>query len=113
MYVKTNIVGLAMLNANVGVEFDLGKYLSLSVPVSYSAIDYFKSTIKFRNFSLQPELRFWPKRNLKGLFVGAHMGFAYYKGVYFKQNWVAAQFFAFLKENDKKPTWIHVQTGNK
>ena len=78
MYVKTNIVGLALLNANVGVEFDLGKYLSLSVPVSYSALDYFKSTIKFRNFSLQPELRYWLKRNQKGLFVGAHMGFAYY-----------------------------------
>ena len=78
MYVKTNLVGLALLNANIGVEFDLGKYLSLSIPVSYSALDYFKSTIKFRNFSLQPELRYWPMTNYKGLFVGAHMGFAYY-----------------------------------
>lgn len=78
MYVKTNVVGLALLNANLGVEFDLGNYLSLNIPVSYSAINYFKPTIKFRNFSLQPELRVWPMKNHDGLFVGAHMGFAYY-----------------------------------
>ena len=78
MYVKTNIVGLALLNANVGIEFDLGNYLSLNIPVSYSAINYFTPTIKFRNFSVQPELRIWPMKNNDGLFVGAHMGFAYY-----------------------------------
>lgn len=78
MYVKTNLVGLALLNANVGVEFDLGNYLSLNIPVSYSAINYFTPTIKFRNFSAQPELRVWPMKNNDGLFVGAHMGFAYY-----------------------------------
>lgn len=78
MYVKTNLVGLALLNANVGVEFDLGNYLSLNIPVSYSAINYFTPTIKFRNFSVQPELRVWPMKNNDGLFVGAHMGFAYY-----------------------------------
>ena len=78
MYVKTNLVGLALLNANIGVEFELGNYLSLSIPVSYSAINYFKPTIKFRNFSVQPELRVWPMKNSDGLFLGAHMGFAYY-----------------------------------
>jgi hypothetical protein len=78
MYVKTNLVGLALLNANVGVEFDLGNYLSLNLPISYSAINYFTPTIKFRNFSVQPELRVWPMKNNDGLFVGAHMGFAYY-----------------------------------
>ena len=78
MYVKTNVVGLAMLAANVGVEFDLGKYLSLSIPVSYSAINYFKPTTKFRHFSLQPELRVWPLKNYDRLFIGAHLGFAYY-----------------------------------
>ena len=78
MYVKTNLVGLALLNANVGVEFDLGNYLSFSLPISYSAVNYFKPTLKFRNFSVQPELRVWPMKNDDGLFVGAHMGFAYY-----------------------------------
>jgi hypothetical protein len=78
MYVKTNLVGLALLNANVGIEFDLGNYLSFNLPVSYSAVNYFTPTIKFRNFSVQPELRVWPMKNNDGLFVGAHMGFAYY-----------------------------------
>jgi hypothetical protein len=78
MYVKTNIVGLALLNANVGIEFDLGNYLSFNLPVSYSAANYFTPTIKFRNFSIQPELRVWPMKNNDGLFIGAHMGFAYY-----------------------------------
>lgn len=78
MYIKTNLLGWAMLNANIGVEFDLGNYLSINLPISYSALDYFKSTIKFRNFSVQPELRVWPMTNHKGLFVGAHLGFAYY-----------------------------------
>ena len=78
MYVKTNLLGLALLNANVGVEFDLGNYLSFSLPISYSAVNYFKPTLKFRNFSVQPELRVWPMKNDDGLFVGAHMGFAYY-----------------------------------
>lgn len=78
MYVKANLVGLALLNANVGVEFDLGSYLSFSLPISYSAVNYFKPTLKFRNFSVQPELRVWPMKNDDGLFVGAHMGFAYY-----------------------------------
>ena len=78
MYIKTNFVGLGMLVGNLGVEFDLGRYLSLSIPVYYSALDYFTSTVKFRTFAVQPELRVWPKTNQDGLFIGAHMGFAYY-----------------------------------
>lgn len=78
MYVKTNGVGLALLSANVGVEFDLGRYMSVNVPVYYSAVDYFSSKIKFRNLSTQPELRIWPKTNKKGLYIGAHVGFGYY-----------------------------------
>jgi hypothetical protein len=78
MYVKTNLVGLALLNANVGIEFDLGNYLSFNLPVSYSAVNYFTPTIKFRNFSIQPELRVWPMKNNDGLFIGAHAGFAYF-----------------------------------
>ena len=78
MYVKTNAVGLGLLMGNLGVEFDLGRYLSLSIPVYYSALDYFTPTVKFRTLALQPELRVWPKTNEDGLFIGAHAGFAYY-----------------------------------
>ena len=78
MYVKTNLVGLGLLMGNLGVEFDLGRYLSLNIPVYYSALDYFKPTVKFRTFATQPELRVWPMTNEDGLFIGAHAGFAYY-----------------------------------
>lgn len=78
MYIKTNIVGLGLLMANLGVEFDLGNKFSFALPVYYSAVDYFKSTLKFRTFAVQPEVRYWLKDNKDGLFVGAHAGFAYY-----------------------------------
>ena len=78
MYVKTNVAGLGLLMANAGVEFDLGQYLSLNIPVYYSAVNYFVPTVKFRILSAQPELRVWPMTNKKGLYVGAHFGVAYY-----------------------------------
>ena len=78
MHLKTNLVGLALLSANLGVEFDLGRHFSFNLPVYYCALDYFTSTVKFRNFSVYPELRYWPKNNYKGFFIGPHMGFAYY-----------------------------------
>lgn len=78
LYVKTNVTGLALLQANVGVEFDMGRYLSFYLPISYSALDYFSPTTKFRQFALQPELRVWPLKNQDKLFIGAHLGFAYY-----------------------------------
>ena len=78
MYVKSNIAGLALLMANVGVEFDLGRYFSISIPVYYSAVNWFKPTIKFRTLSTKPELRVWPMTNEDGLYIGAHMGFGYY-----------------------------------
>ena len=64
--------------ANVGVEFDLGRYLSFNLPVYYSVVNYFTPTVKFRTLATQPELRVWPMTNKDGLFLGAHMGFAYY-----------------------------------
>lgn len=78
MYVKTNLVGLGMLMANLGVEFDMGNRFSFVLPVYYSAVNYFKPTLKFRTFAVQPELRYWLKDNKDGLFVGAHATFAYY-----------------------------------
>lgn len=78
MYVKTNLIGLGMMNANIALEFDLGRYFSLAIPVSYSAMDYFDSQVKFRNLSTQPELRVWPMTNKDKLFIGAHVGFGYY-----------------------------------
>ena len=78
LHIKTNAIGLGMGIANVAAEIDLAKHWSFSFPVYYSAWDYFKTTIKFRTFSVQPELRYWLSENSDGFFAGAHFGLAYY-----------------------------------
>lgn len=78
LYLKSNIIGLGMLNANIAGEADIVRHLSVSLPIYYSAINYFKSTIKFRNLSVQPELRYWFSEDNDRWFVGAHMGLSYY-----------------------------------
>lgn len=78
LHLKTNVVGLSLGIANMAVEVDLFKHCSFTVPVYYSAWNYFKSTIKFRTFSFQPEFRYWLSPNNDGLFAGAHFGLTYY-----------------------------------
>lgn len=80
LYLKTNLIGLAALSANLAVEADLAPHWSFTLPVYYNALDYFKSTIKFRNFTVQPEFRYWPnaKGYNHGFFIGAHFGLMYY-----------------------------------
>ena len=76
IYLKTNLVEWAAGSVNLGAEFDLGPHWSFNFPITYCAWDYFKSTIKFRNFSIQPEFRYWPDARgyNHGFFVGAHFG---------------------------------------
>ena len=78
LHVKTNTLGLALAIANLAVEVDICKHLSFTLPVYYSAWDYFKPTLKFRTFCVQPEFRYWFNRHNEGWFLGAHFGFAYY-----------------------------------
>ena len=78
LHVKTNAIGLAMAIANAGVEVDLAPHWSFTLPVYYSAWDYFKSTIKFRTFAVQPEFRYWFSENNHKFFIGAHFGYAQY-----------------------------------
>ena len=75
---KTNLLGWGLAISNVEAEFDLCKHLSLAVPVYYSALNYGKSTIKFRTLAFQPELRCWINKNNTGFFAGAHFGLGYY-----------------------------------
>lgn len=80
LHLKTNMLGLGLAIANVAVEVDLARQWSFTLPVYYSAWDYFKSTTKFRTLAFQPEFRYWPwaaERN-DGFFTGAHFGLAYY-----------------------------------
>jgi len=74
---KTNVVALAMLMANAGIEVDIAPRLSLNLPFYYSGADYFTPTVKFRMFGVQPELRYWPGP-ARRFFTGLHLGLAYY-----------------------------------
>ena len=79
LYLKTNFIALAMLSANFGVEVDFARHWSVTLPVSYCAMDWFKSTIKFRNFTVKPELRYWFRHSDNdGFFVGPHFQLCYY-----------------------------------
>lgn len=77
LYVKSNGIGWMMLISNVAVEVDICRHWSFTLPVYYSALNYFTRTLKFRTFAIQPELRYWFGDN-EGWFVGAHLGLAYY-----------------------------------
>lgn len=78
LHLKTNVIGLGMGIANVAAEIDLAKHWSFTLPVYYSAWDYFTSTIKFRTLAIQPEFRYWFKEDNQRFFVGAHFGYAQY-----------------------------------
>lgn len=78
LHLKSNAAGWAMAIANIAVETDITKHWSFSLPVYYSAWNYFKQSIKFRTFAIQPELRYWLSRDNDGFFAGAHFGLAYY-----------------------------------
>lgn len=78
LYIKTNTIVLAAGIANAAVEIDILPHLSFTLPVYYSAWDYFKTTIKLRTLYIQPELRLWFKENNQGFFAGAHFGGGYY-----------------------------------
>ncbi len=74
---KTHIPELFLLSGNVAAEIDLFGPVSLHFPIHYSALDWFSSTVKFRNFAIQPELRYNFSR-VRGLFAGAHFGLAWF-----------------------------------
>ncbi|MBQ5741282.1 MAG: DUF3575 domain-containing protein [Bacteroidaceae bacterium] len=78
LHLKTNAIGLGMAIANVAIEVDLAKHWSFSLPIYYSAWNYFRSPIKFRTLAVQPEFRYWFKPDNEGWFVGGHFGLAYY-----------------------------------
>lgn len=85
IYLKTNLLGLAAMMANLAVELDIAPHWSFTLPIYYSGMDYFKSTLKFRNFTVQPEFRYWVSLKKDdayyyndGFFLGAHLEMSYY-----------------------------------
>lgn len=77
-YIKTNILGLALLDANLAFEFEMGRHMSVSLPVYYSAWDWFMPQTKFRVVGTQPELRFWFRDSFSGPFIALHGTVAWY-----------------------------------
>ncbi|MBQ8224999.1 MAG: DUF3575 domain-containing protein, partial [Bacteroides sp.] len=77
LYVKSNAIGWAMLIGNVAVEWQFADDWSATLPVYYSALNYFTSDVKFRTLCFQPEVRYWIPA-LKGFFAGAHFGLAWF-----------------------------------
>ena len=75
---KLNMLTLPALILNAGVEIQPLAHFSLNVPVYYSGINWFSSKIKFRTLAFQPEVRYWLREDLHGLFFGAHATFGWY-----------------------------------
>ena len=76
--VKTNALGWALSVANAAVEIDLSEHWSFTLPVYWSAMNYFCSEWKFRTLSFQPEVRYHFKPDNGGWFVGTHFGISWY-----------------------------------
>lgn len=93
-YIKSNGIGWLMLISNIAFEYEFSPRWSLSMPIFYSAVNYFTYKVKFRTAGIQPELRYWFGRNgyddiaqLSGgmvarpkvnAYVGVHLGIAHF-----------------------------------
>lgn len=77
-YIKTDLPYWLMLWSNLAFEVDLAKHWSFSLPIYYSALNYFKHTIKFRIFGFQPGFRYWLKPENRGVYFEARYGMGWY-----------------------------------
>lgn len=68
---KTNIAYDAIAIANLAVEVQCSKHISVELPISVSLWDL-KQEKGIRTVLLQPEVRWWMKEAGKGHFFGAH-----------------------------------------
>ena len=98
LYLKTNAIGWGMLISNLAVEADLAKHWSVTLPVYYSALNYFTSTVKFRTLCFQPEVRYWLNEDNQGWFGGAHLGLAWF-------NYAKGGDWRYQDHNRNTPLW--------
>lgn len=78
LHVSTNLPAWGLLISNATVEFDIAKHWTFALPIYYSALNYFEDNVKYRTFTLQPELRYWLKGCESSLYAGLHFGMSYY-----------------------------------
>lgn len=73
--VKTNLLYDATTTMNLGMEFKLGRKLTLELPVSYNPWT-FRDNTKLKHLTVQPELRYWLCESFYGHFFGFHGHYA-------------------------------------
>ena len=81
MGLKTNLIADAMAVPMAGIEFQIGKKLSLDIEGWYTSTNIFCKEDENTNFyGLTPELRWWVTGSTmrKGSFIGVHARFAWY-----------------------------------
>ena len=71
MALKTNMLYDVLLTPSLGGEMDLGRNWTLSLMCTYNPIKY--GDHKWKNFSFQPEGRYWFHRTFTGPFVGVNL----------------------------------------
>ena len=76
-YLRTNLIDDALAIPNITWELDLSTRTSVAVTMGLSYWNYFKGTIKLREYKLVPEFRYWFNQSRKW-YVEAHLGVVYF-----------------------------------
>ena len=97
-YLRTNLAAWLMLVANISAEIDFAEHFSAMLPVYYSGWNFFKSDIKYRTFTVLPEVRWWVSPANRGLFLNVHGGFSYY-------NYALGGDFRYQDHDGNTPAW--------
>ncbi len=70
--VKTNLLYDALLNANLGAEFNIVSHWSLDLSGNYNGWKL-SGNRQWKHWFIQPEARYWLKDNMKGHFFAANI----------------------------------------
>lgn len=70
--IKTNLVGDALLNANLGVEIGLAPRWTLDIPASLNTW-VLKDGKRWKHWFVQPGARYWFCDRFSGHFLGVHL----------------------------------------
>lgn len=68
---KNNILGDAMLNPNIGIEFEAAPRWTVDVPFSFNAWTLSHDR-RWKHWAVQPGARYWFCNTFAGHFVGVH-----------------------------------------
>ena len=75
---RSNLPAWLLLMLNVAAEYDFLPHFSVCASLYYSGWNLLRFDFKFRILSVMPEVRWWLRRDNRGLFAGIHGGVAWY-----------------------------------